>query len=392
MNASLRTKLIKPAILSISLLNIMMNAGLVPVMSAISNEFADASPTLLKFNLSIAAIFSIIFSLLTGYLDRFLPKKKILLVGLLMYAAGGMGTGLARSIGEMLAFRALLGAGAGTCLPLATGFIAEFYEGEERKQAIGFAFFAANLAAVVLPLVGGILAEKNWRYAFVVYGIALVVLVFTMLFIPNREKEKVTGEFKLFYFSRTVIFATLGYMFVTMLFLSLPSNISVFLEEEQYGTVSTVAYINSTSTFITMFVNLNFRRIFSSIKDKVFPLGLLLCGLGFATLSISQNLATVLIGKVMIGTTMGMLHPFWSYKVTQTTPREHATSALSLVNSGFRMGTFISPVFFLLADSTLGIQTIRGEFLLVSVISILSVLAFSFWNQRAQTRAPQEVV
>jgi len=390
MNASSRTKLIKPAILSISLLNIMMNAGLVPVMSAISNEFADASPTLLKFNLSIAAIFSIIFSLLTGYLDRFLPKKKILFVGLLMYAAGGMGTGLARSIGEMLAFRALLGAGAGTCLPLATGFIAEFYEGEERKQAIGFAFFTANLAAVVLPLVGGILAEKNWRYAFVVYGIALVVLIFTMLFIPNREKEKVTGEFKLFYISRTVIFATLGYMFVTMLFLSLPSNISVFLEEEQYGTVSTVAYINSTSTFITMFVNLNFRRIYSAIKDKVFPLGLLFCGLGFATLSLSQNLATVLIGKVMIGTTMGMLHPFWSYKVTQTTPREHATSALSLVNSGFRMGTFVSPVFFLLADGVLGIQTIRGEFLLVSVISILSMLAFSLWSQHAHARTTQE--
>jgi predicted MFS family arabinose efflux permease len=122
----------------------------------------------------------------------------------------------------------------------------------------------------------------------------------------------------------------------------------------------------------------------------VFPLGLLLCGLGFATLSISQNLATVLIGKVMIGTTMGMLHPFWSYKVTQTTPREHATSALSLVNSGFRMGTFISPVFFLFADSVLGIKAIRGEFLLVSVISIFSMLAFLFLSQRIQARTPQE--
>jgi predicted MFS family arabinose efflux permease len=239
-------------------------------------------------------------------------------------------------------------------------------------------------------LVGGILAEKNWRYAFVVYGIALVVLVFTMLFIPDQKKEKITGEFKLFYFSRTVILATLGYMFVTMLFLSLPSNISVFLEQENYGTVSTVAYINSTSTFITMFVNLNFRRIYSSIKDKVFPLGLLLCGLGFATLSLSQNLVTVLIGKVMIGTTMGMLHPFWSYKVTQSTPREHATSALSLVNSGFRMGTFISPVFFLLANGMLGIQTIRGEFLLVSIISILSMLAFSLLSQRARSSTSQE--
>lgn len=390
MKSSLSTKLTKPAILSISLLNILMNAGIVPVMSAISKEFADASPTLLKYTLSIAAIFSIIFSLLTGFLDRYISKKKILFVGLLMYAAGGMGTGLARSIYEMLAFRALLGAGAGTCLPLATGFIAEFYEGEERKQAIGFGFFAANLSAMLLPLIGAILAEKNWRYAFVVYGVALLILVFTMMFIPNREKEKTNGEFKLFYFSRTVILATLGYMFVTMLYLSLPTNVSIFLEQEKYGSISTVAYINSTSTFITMFVNLNFRRIYSAIKDRVFPLGLLLCGLGFATLSISQNLLTVLLGKVMIGTTMGMLHPFWSYKVTQSTPREHATSALALVNSGFRMGTFTSPVFFLLANSAVGITTIRGEFMLVSVVSITAMLVFLFWNQRRQTKLAQK--
>lgn len=390
MKSSFSTKLIKPAILSISLLNILMNAGMVPVMSAVSHEFAGADPTLIRYTMSISALFSIIFSLLTGFLDRYIPKKKILFIGLLMYAAGGMGTGLARSIYEMLALRALLGAGAGTCLPLATGFIADFYEGEERKQAIGLSFFTANLSAMLLPLLGAILAEKNWRYAFVVYGIALIILVFTMIFIPNREKIKVTGQFKLFYFSRTVILATLGYMFVTMLFVSLPNNVSIFLDQEGYGTVSTVAYINSTSTLVTMLVNLNFRRIYSSIKDKVLPLGLLLCGLGFGTLSISQNLAMVLLSKVMIGTTMGMLHPFWSYKVTQTTPKEHATSALALANSGFRMGTFTSPIFFLMANSALGITTIRGEFLLVSVISICTMIGFSFWDHQRHSRIVQK--
>lgn len=390
MKSTISSKLTKPAILSISLLNILMNAGIVPVLSRISQEFPDASATTIKFTLSIAAIFSITFSLLTGFLDRFLPKKKILLVGLLMYAAGGMGSGLARSMTELLAFRALLGAGAGTCLPLATGFIAEFYEGEERKQAIGLGFFAANLSAMLLPLIGAILAETNWRYAFVVYGIALLILVFTMLFIPNREKPPITGEFRLFYVSRTVILATLGYLFVTMLFLSLPSNISVFLETEQYGSVSTVAYINSTSTFVTMLINLNFRRIYSLLKDHVLSLGLLLCGLGFATLSFSQNLAMVLLGKVFIGTTMGMLHPFWSYKVTQSTPREHATSALSLVNSGFRMGTFVSPLFFFSANSLLGINSIRGEFLLVSITSTIAMIAYSLWSRQSQAKRVQK--
>jgi MFS family permease len=150
---------IKSAILSISLLNIMMNAGIVPVLSRIAAVFPDTSPTELKLTLSIAALFSIIFSLLTGFFDRYIPKKVMLATGLFFYAMGGMGTGLANSMAGLLAFRALLGVGAGICLPLATAFIAEFYKGEERKEAIGYSFFAAKLATIILPIIGALLGE-----------------------------------------------------------------------------------------------------------------------------------------------------------------------------------------------------------------------------------------
>ncbi len=50
-------KLTKPAILLIFLLNTLMNVGIVPVLSHISQEFPDASPTLLKMTLSNATNF-----------------------------------------------------------------------------------------------------------------------------------------------------------------------------------------------------------------------------------------------------------------------------------------------------------------------------------------------
>jgi len=277
-------------------------------------------------------------------------------------------------------------------VPLLSQVSAAFYEGEERKKAIGASFFAANLSAMVLPLIGATLAETNWRYAFVVYGVALLVLVFTALFIPNREKLQRNSEFRLFYVSRTVLLAASGYFFVTMLFLSLPSNISVFLESENIGTPSTVAWINSSSTMVSMFVSLSFARIYSIFKDRIFSVGLLLCGLGFATIAFSHGLPAVLLGKVLIGSTMGMLHPFFSYKVTQSTPKEHATSALSLVNSGFRMGTFVSPLFFFGANSLLGITTIRGEFTLVSMVLLGAMVVFTFLFQYSRKKAPEKAL
>lgn len=376
----------KTAILSISLLNILMNAGIVPVLSRISAVFPDASPTSLKLTLSISALFSIIFSLLTGYLDRFIPKKMILAVGLLFYAAGGMGTGLANSMAGLLAFRALLGIGAGICLPLATAFIADFYQGEERKATIGYSFFAANLGAMVLPVIGARLAENNWRYAFSVYGIALLVLVFTWFSIPNRPvpERKDLKERKLFYFSGPVVSAAFTYFFVTMLFLSLPSNLSIFLDKESIGTPSTAALIGSVSTFISMFFSLNFARIYSFSKDWMLTAGLTFCGLGFVSMSVFRGLWSVILGQCLIGAAMGMFHPYFPYKAAQATPPEQSTSALSLVSSGFRMGTFVSPFFFLYANSLAGVSSIRGEFLLSASIfcAALIVSIFIFIRSR----------
>lgn len=372
----------KTAILSISLLNILMNAGIVPVLSRISAIFPDASPTALKLTLSISALFSIIFSLLTGYLDRFIPKKVILAVGLFFYAIGGMGTGLANSMAGLLAFRALLGMGAGICLPLATAFIADFYQGEERKETIGYSFFAANLAAMILPVIGARLAEINWRYAFSVYGIALLVLVFTWINIPNRsipEKKDLKGR-KLFYFSGPVASAAFTYFFVTMLFLSLPSNISVFLDKEGIGTPSTAALIGSVSTIVSMFFSLNFARIYGLAKDWMLTAGLAFCGLGFIAMSFFKGLLPVILGQSLIGAAMGMFHPYFPYKAVQAAPQEQSTSALSLVSSGFRMGTFVSPFFFLYAGSLAKVTNIRGEFLLSALIfcatMVISVLIF----------------
>jgi predicted MFS family arabinose efflux permease len=88
----------------------------------------------------------------------------------------------------------------------------------------------------------------------------------------------------------------------------------------------------------------------------------------------------VIIGQSLIGAAMGMFHPYFPYKAIQVAPKDQTTSALSLVSSGFRMGTFVSPFFFLYAGSLANVTTIRGEFLMTAVIfcgtMIFTVLVF----------------
>ena len=372
----------KIAILSISLLSILMIAGISSILSILAETIPGATTTSLKVAISISAITCVIFSLLTGYLDQFFTKKMLLYTGLVLYAAGGVGGGLINSITGLMVTRAVLGIGAGICLPLATAFIADFYEGEERKATIGYSIFAANLAIMLLPLIGAWLAAFNWRFGFSIYGIAIVVLVLAWLYIPDRPVNKAIGgtRRKLFYFSKPVVIAALLYFICMVLFMSLPSNISVLIKQEMLGTPSTAAWVNTIATLVSMLLSLNFARIYRFTNQWMLPLGLFILSLGFAVMGIFSSLWPVILGHSLISGALGLLHPLFPFMATQSTPREHSTSAMSLVTAGFRLGTFTSPFFFLLVNPLVGVNTIRSEFslsaVIFSLVAVISIILF----------------
>jgi len=383
----------KAAILSISLLNILMNAGIMPIFSILAEKLPNATPTLLKFTLSISSIFCVFFSLLTGFLDRFIPKKILLSIGLIFYTAGGMGGGLVNSMAGLLATRAIMGIGGGICIPIGIALIVDFYEGEERKETIGYSLFVANFSAMLLPLIGTRLAEINWRLGFIIYVIGLFILVYTWFVIPDQPRvQKESHQSQPFLnFNGTVLWASFFYFFVMVLFVSLPSNFSIFIKEEALGTPATAAWISSLQTLIAMFVSLGFARIYRLAKEQMLTLGLMFCGSGFAIMSLIPGLWPTIIGNCLIGGSLGMLHPLFPYMAAQAVPREQSTTALGFVTAGFRMGTFVSPFFFLFANPLTGVVNIRGEFLLSAIIfglaMAVSALVFTLRKTENSTEA-----
>ena len=364
-----------------------MIAGISSILSVLVEAIPDATTTSLKFAISISAITCVIFSLLTGYLDRFFTKKALLFTGLILYAVGGVGGGLINSMAGLMVTRAILGIGAGICLPLATAFIADFYEGEERKTTIGYSIFAANLSIMLLPLLGAWLAGFNWRFGFSIFGISLLVLLLAWLYIPDQPVNKASGgtKRKLFYFSRPVIIASFLYFICMALFMSLPSNLSVLIKQESLGTPSTAAWINAVATLVSMFLSLSFARIYHLTDKWMLPLGLFILGLGFAVMGIFSNLWPVILGHCLISGALGLLHPLFPFMATQSTPREHSTSAMSLVTAGFRLGTFSSPFLFLLINPFFGVNNIRSEFSLSAAIFGLVALVSLFFSIKQPT-------
>ena len=369
-------KLTKAAILSISTLTILMNAAIVPLLSSITTAFPDASSTLIKMSLSLPALTSIIFSLLTGLLARHIPKKFLLVGGLVLYSLGGIGAGFTASIEGFLILRALLGAGSGIIAPLASDFVADFYDGGQRAKMIGFSNSAANITGIFMPILAASLAVINWRYAFGVYALGLVVLALTWFSIPLiKPASGTTGPRRpIFVFTPATLGPAFSIFFLVLLFYTIPSNLSVFVKAEGIGSPSTAALVISISTFASTLLNLIFAPIYARVKDWILPIGFFFCALGFLAITGIASLASLIIGEILIGVALGLLFPYFPLKIIEKTSPEETTGALAVLSSAFSVGMFLSPIFFFGATTLLKTDQIRSEFLLAAILFGIGML------------------
>jgi MFS family permease len=363
-------KLTKTAILSISSLNIVMNAAIVPLLSHISAAFPDASPTLIKMSLSLPALTGIFASLLTGFLARFINNKTLLAAGLLIFSLGGMGAGFASSINEFLGFRALLGFGTGICMPLSTAFVVDFYEGEERARTIGYANSTSNMAAIFLPLLAARLATGNWRYAFAIYAIGLFVLVFTSLAIPKRDNPiivKAQSRLNLTAFAPVMGIVALNFA-VMLFFYTLPSNLSMHIQIEGIGSPSSAALAVAVSTLSTTLVSLKFATLLKLLKQWILPAGLGLLAIGFYSITSFGGFFPVILGQIIIGASFGMIFSYFPFRISQLSRADLTTGSLSLLSGASSLGMFLSPIFFMGASSLFNFNSIKAEFIFAAIL------------------------
>src|SRR5882757_1991612 len=114
-----------------------------------------------------------IFQIVSGWLvDRF-PVNWVLALGILLWSAATLGTGLVRSFTTLLAMRLILGIGESVAYPSYSKIISRHFSEFQRGRANSLISAGQASGPAFATLLGGMLiAHVGWRLFFIIFGIA----------------------------------------------------------------------------------------------------------------------------------------------------------------------------------------------------------------------------
>src|ERR671915_1437228 len=123
--------------------------------------------------------------------DRY-GRRRVFVLGAAIFAAASVWCALSPGPGQLVAARAVQGAGGALLVPASLAIVGASFEGRQRTKAIGLWGALSGLAMAVGPVLGGWLVEDvSWRAAFLISpAMALVAIPITLRHVPeSRDPE-----------------------------------------------------------------------------------------------------------------------------------------------------------------------------------------------------------
>lgn len=176
----------------------IMDTTIVNVAIPTLAETFGATPSHTEWTVVSYLVSLAVFIPASGWLgDRFGSRRTFLVALWIFVVASGL-CGLAGSLNQLIAFRALQGVGGGLLTPVGATMLYRAFPQHERAKAATAVFGASVLAPAIGPVVGGVLVDvASWRWIFFInipVGILTLTLA-SMVLREHREDYATTFDF-----------------------------------------------------------------------------------------------------------------------------------------------------------------------------------------------------
>jgi EmrB/QacA subfamily drug resistance transporter len=153
----------------------------------------------LQWVVTIYVLFTGGLLLLGGRLADRLDRRRVFLVGMSLFTAASLASGLAPSPGALIAARAAQGIGAALLTPAALSIVTIVYTGSQRTRALSAWGAISSAGAAVGVLLGGVLTSAlSWEWIFFInVPVGIAVIGLTLRLVPAGRPAVARGRLDL---------------------------------------------------------------------------------------------------------------------------------------------------------------------------------------------------
>jgi EmrB/QacA subfamily drug resistance transporter len=169
----------------------VVNVALPALQSSLHATVSDVQWIVESYALLLASLL-----LVGGSLGDIFGRRKIYIVGVVLFTSGSAWCGLSRSVDSLIVARGVQGVGAAMLVPGSLSLISASFAVKDRGRAIGTWSGFTAITASVGPVLGGWLVQHaSWRWIFFInLPVALVVLVVTLAHVRESRNELASRE------------------------------------------------------------------------------------------------------------------------------------------------------------------------------------------------------
>jgi MFS family permease len=366
-------------LLCIACLTIMVGCVIVPGLPSIAT--ALGMPSSASWLVTTPSLGVVIFGPIAGRLIERAGLYRSLSIGLFFYGLLGVIGFLLQGPCLVLADRLLLGAATALVMSAGTGMISALYSGRERLSMIARQGMAIELGGVIFLTIGGMLATVGWKFPFLLYLVAWVMLVMLWGFVPKamaRNDEATAVDtplspgLKLVYFSAV---ASMVLFFTAIIALPLTLE-ALGLTEAQTG------YFLSFVSLVAVAAASQMPRVSSAIgENQTLVLAFLCYTVAHALFAVSTSFATVIGGGVAMGCGFGFSIPLVNHMTIEQSHIAQRGRNLAYLSMAIFLGQFLSSFMDIVASK------VHQVFTAACVLGCLAIAFVAISHHRIRRRA-----
>lgn len=270
--------------------------------------------------LGISSLFGLIGSTIGGALTDKIGRKQLILFGLVFSAISTLTFGLVDDIKLLYPLMVIVGLLSSVAHPAHDAMIADILPETQRQEGFGILRVVGNLAWIIGPTIGGIVANYNFFYLFVIDSvISCIVAAIVFRVIPETKPQpqahaenetffQTIGGYRIVFKDLAFIGFLVAGMLMLIVYQQMYSSLSVYLRDYHAFSPKDYGYLMTTSAITVVLFQFWVSRtikyrpqfLMMAVGTIFYMIGFTLFGIVNAFAFFALNIVIITIGEMIV--------------------------------------------------------------------------------------------